>query len=92
MNVGIREAYELAGILADILRDGGSTDLLQDYGRRRLEEWRGLLGIENPLTAEEGAEPWIRSRIERLLPCIPSTGSDFRELAGQLGLNATLPV
>ena len=92
MNVGIREAFELAEIMAGILKEGGSTDRLAEYGSSRRAEWRGLLGLEQTLEASGSTDPWVRSRVERILPCIPSSNGDMVELAGQLGLSAVTSV
>jgi 2-polyprenyl-6-methoxyphenol hydroxylase-like FAD-dependent oxidoreductase len=90
MNVGIREAFELAGIMADILKDGASPDRLDEYSRARRAEWRGLLGLDRTLAATDGTDSWVGNRVERILPCIPSSGKDLEEMAGQLGLAATI--
>ena len=86
MNVGFREADELAGILAAVLRDGASAEKLHQYNQRRLDEWRFLLGTEGRLAPREGADPWIAQNAERLLPCIPAARDDLAALAGQVGL------
>ena len=86
MNVGLREAHELAEIMAGVLREGASLEQLQDYGRRRLEEWRRLLGLAGVLAAEEQSDPWVRQCSARLLPCIPASGKDLVALSQQLRL------
>jgi len=91
MNVGIREAFDLAETLAGILRDGAGEEGLARYGDARLAEWRALLGVEDSLTPGNGADAWVRSRIGRILPCLPASGRDLEELAGQLGLAARVP-
>jgi len=86
MNVGLREADDLAGIIAGILRDGQPAAQLQTYNERRLTEWRQLLGLDGGLKADSHTDPWLRQHTARLLPCLPATGGDLARLAQQLGL------
>ena len=86
MNVGLREAHDLAAIVAGILRDGDSLDRLQTYDQERLTEWRQLLGVDGGFKADEQADPWIRQRSDRLPMCIPASGAELARLAQQLGL------
>jgi len=86
MNVGLREAADLAGIMEGILRGKEEPGRLEQYNRERVAEWRRLLGLEEGLKAEEDADPWVRKVAERLLPCIPASGSDLATLARQLRL------
>ncbi len=87
MNVGLREAMDLAEILAGVLREGASTDKLQDYNRQRIAEWRGLLGLGDGLMPLDQADPWIRQCSDRLLPCIPASGADLAALLQQIRLS-----
>jgi len=86
MNVGLREANQLATTIASILRDGTSLDGLQTYSAGRREEWRELLSMDGGLEATGETDPWIRDYVDGLLPCIPGTGKTLSELAGQLGI------
>jgi 2-polyprenyl-6-methoxyphenol hydroxylase-like FAD-dependent oxidoreductase len=88
MNVGLREANTLADVMGSLLRNRGSAERLQDYNRQRLQEWRSLLGLEGGLRAEDPADPWVRQRSERLLPCVPASGAELAALTQQLGLKA----
>ncbi len=86
MNVGLREAGDLARRLVSLLREAGSPDLLAAYESERTAEWRSLLG--GTLTPRPGAsiDPWVKAHARRLLPCLPGSGTDLERLAGQLGL------
>ncbi len=86
MNVGLREAADLGGRLARILRQSSSPVLLADYDKERRAEWQDLLGVTGRLKAANGADPWVKLNQDRLLPLIPASGADLHELAGQLGL------
>jgi 2-polyprenyl-6-methoxyphenol hydroxylase-like FAD-dependent oxidoreductase len=87
MNVGLREANDVAGLLSDVLDGAGASDRLDAYGRNRVQEWRRLLGLEGELKATVTASPWIRSRAKRILPCIPASGKNLGLLAAQIGLD-----
>jgi len=74
MNVGLREADDLATRLARALAPGGDTDALREYETSRVAEWKGLFG----------AETSYGSRRALLLPCIPASGKDLEMLLSQL--------
>jgi 2-polyprenyl-6-methoxyphenol hydroxylase-like FAD-dependent oxidoreductase len=86
MNVGLREAHELARLVSAACKDGVSAAGLARYGDERRSEWRGLLGLEGTPQAAEGARPWPADRAARMLPCIPESGPMLRELLDQIGL------
>lgn len=84
MNVGLREAADLAARIASVLRQEQPPELLQSYDQERRAEWRTLL--QGRLTAGNGAGPWVRRWAHQLLPCLPASGRDLEPLLGQLGL------
>lgn len=86
MNVGFREANDLAKIIGGILREGESPDHLENYNRDRIAEWRSLLGLEDGLTPMAGVDPWIQEHKDRLLACLPASGPELSRLAAQLKL------
>ncbi len=86
MNVGLREAEDLAGILAGILREAQPAEQLQTYNEQRLAEWRRLLGLDGALTSDTATDPWLSQHSAQLLPCLPATGAELARLAQQLGL------
>jgi 2-polyprenyl-6-methoxyphenol hydroxylase-like FAD-dependent oxidoreductase len=91
MNVGLREAHDLATRLAAVLRTEAQADLLFDgYARERQDEWNLLLRPEGALEVRPDARPWVRENAARLPACLPATGGDLAALLGQLGL--ALPV
>jgi 2-polyprenyl-6-methoxyphenol hydroxylase-like FAD-dependent oxidoreductase len=91
MNVGFREADDLARRISTILKDGAPMDLLREYERSRTAEWRQLLGLAGGLMRGPRTDPWAALHRARLLPCLPASGEDLAILARQLGLEATVP-
>lgn len=85
MNVGLREAADLAGRLVRILREGASPALLATYETERLAEWRRLLSRDT-FHAGPKASPWVKAHRRRLPPCLPGSGAELVALAAQLGL------
>ncbi len=85
MNVGMREGVDLANRVADALADD-DRDRFEDYAHERREEWEKLLGLDGRLTGVAGADPWIVENRHRILPCLPGSGPELNQLAGQLGL------
>lgn len=84
MNVGLREAEELAVTLRRILREKAPLDLLQTYDRARRDEWQQLLGSGVAPKAE--ADAWVKAHANAILPCVPASGPDLALLLSQLSL------
>ena len=74
MNVGLREADDLAGRFAHSLRQEGPVGRLDDYNASRAAEWRKLFG----------ADAAYGSRRALLLPCLPASGDDLKALLAQM--------
>jgi 2-polyprenyl-6-methoxyphenol hydroxylase-like FAD-dependent oxidoreductase len=74
MNVGLREAKELAGALAGALRKTGADGALDRYAANCLAEWKGLLS----------PEPKAGDRKSQLRPCLPASGSALDTLLAQV--------
>jgi 2-polyprenyl-6-methoxyphenol hydroxylase-like FAD-dependent oxidoreductase len=91
MNVGLREAHELAWRMAEVLHAGGSEELLAAYERERRAEWRRLLGLEGAPAVADGAAPWVARNAGRLLSCLPASGDDLALLARRVGLELAVP-
>jgi 2-polyprenyl-6-methoxyphenol hydroxylase-like FAD-dependent oxidoreductase len=86
MNVGLREAGDLAQRLARILKENASLDLLAEYQKQRLAEWSMLLGQSGGLVATPMASKWVANNRRRILTCLPGSGPELLALAAQLGL------
>jgi 2-polyprenyl-6-methoxyphenol hydroxylase-like FAD-dependent oxidoreductase len=87
MNAGIQEAAALAQAIKSVLRDGGGPELLENYGRTRKWEWERLVGLGDKPRAAAKTPAWVKKHRAQILSCIPSTGEDFVQLAGQLALD-----
>jgi 2-polyprenyl-6-methoxyphenol hydroxylase-like FAD-dependent oxidoreductase len=86
MNIGFREAADLAGVLTQILRKGGSTDLLESYDRAHRGEWQQLLGFKADTPASGAAAKGVGQRAARMKGSIPASGVDLACLLKQLGI------
>ncbi len=86
LNLGLREAAELAGVLVRLLKDSGSTALLEEYERRYRSEWQWLLRTKGTLAAAPDALPWVKKHGEQLLSSLPATGDELTALLKQIRL------
>jgi 2-polyprenyl-6-methoxyphenol hydroxylase-like FAD-dependent oxidoreductase len=86
LNAGLREGTDLASRITRVQRGKDDLDLLEEYGRERLAEWRFLLGQAGGLRAGGAASPFVARNAGRLLGCLPATGEDVQGLALQIGL------
>lgn len=86
MNVGLREAWDLTDAVAEILVGGAGAETLARYAAARDAEWKRLQGLAGPPQAEPSADPWVRSRAERIAACVPASGKGMADLLGQIGL------
>jgi 2-polyprenyl-6-methoxyphenol hydroxylase-like FAD-dependent oxidoreductase len=84
MNVGLREAHDLASRIAGVMKENAPLDTLEEYGRERMEEWEGLLGAG--VEARPDAPGWVQDRAKRILSCLPASGEDLNGLLEQVGL------
>jgi 2-polyprenyl-6-methoxyphenol hydroxylase-like FAD-dependent oxidoreductase len=85
MNVGLREAHELAHLFEGVLGGGVPLERLENYNRQRTDQWRHLLGLTGGLQTTDALDPWLGDHREQLLPCLPASGADLTALARQLG-------
>lgn len=86
MNVGVREARDLASRIGAVLKDGKPANTVEAYGRERTEEWQRLLGIKGGLSTTPDADPWVANKADRILSCLPASGESLAKLAAQIGL------
>lgn len=83
MNIGLREAKDLAEIIAKILHGGQSLEALEQYDRDRISEWQHRLG---PWGGGEtsGAAGRSADRRDRLTSCLPASGDRLPTLLDEL--------
>lgn len=86
MNLGMQEGALLAEILPRALDEGSPAALLEKYNSCCQTEWSFLLGQSPPGNACEATTNWITEHYQRIVPCIPASGSDRELLLRQLGL------
>ena len=86
LNVGLDEANELAGRMADALRHPTRVDFGPDYDARRSLQWRELLGVDERAALSARSPEWARRHLHRLVACLPASEADLDELLEQLRL------
>jgi len=86
MNAGLREAHELARIIAVIVRDGVPHDRLDAYGREQQAAWQQLLATGQAAEVGSRADAWVRAHAARIPACIPASGEALETLLGQLAI------
>lgn len=89
MNVGLREAKDLAGRFESVLRGKASLDDLAAYNEDREREWSRILGGAGAVRATEAASPFVRENAARILDCTPGSGAHLEALLAQAGLEFT---
>lgn len=87
LNVGLREAGELADVLKNRLQDGATTNGFDGWERRWRAEWKQLLGLEGALKATDDADNWVQQHAVKILPCLPASGDDLVRCVKQIHLN-----
>lgn len=85
MNVGFREAEQLAGSVFRILREGAGFELFDQYNADRLAEWETLTHPETALVAGPDADAWAKNYAAMLRQCLPASGEQLDQLMAQLG-------
>lgn len=86
MNIGLREASDLAERFAGVLKGGQPLSVLEQYDAERRAEWRRMLGLEGGLTPTDAATPWVRANAGTILASLPASGANLQRLAAQVGL------
>ena len=87
MNLGFAEARDLVERLARVLKDGASTELMNEYDERWRREWDFLSGSHGELVPRASADEWVAWNRLRIRSCLPGWGDGYRQLVGQLGLD-----
>jgi 2-polyprenyl-6-methoxyphenol hydroxylase-like FAD-dependent oxidoreductase len=84
LNVGLREATTLAGLIADQLAGSADRQGFRDYESSFQAEWKTLLGATE-LTTDD---LWMRVNGSRLLAALPASGKALAYLLRKLGATA----
>jgi 3-(3-hydroxy-phenyl)propionate hydroxylase len=91
MNAGLHESKTLTDAIHRILRQHGSSSLVETYSQQTHAMWKQLLD-PRALKAGSDVDPWIVQNLKRLLPCLPASGEDLEPVARQLNLQFAAPM
>lgn len=86
LNVGLREADELAGTLKARLQGDHLAGDLDAWQKRWRAEWERLLGLRDAMKTSDKTDAWVRQHAGKILPCLPACGDDLVRCAKQLHL------
>jgi 2-polyprenyl-6-methoxyphenol hydroxylase-like FAD-dependent oxidoreductase len=86
MNVGIREAIDLANRLGSAKTDLERKEALEKYNQNYKEEWRYLFDLDHHISAADKAANWLLTHRSSLIGNIPATGETLTELLAQIHL------
>lgn len=86
MNVGLKEAVEVARRMVEAVRARSEAENAEAYDAGRREEWKRLLGLEGAPWTLPGADPWVADNRGKILSAIPASGRDLEALLRQVGL------
>jgi len=84
MNLGLREAADLADKLKHILRDGSGLDSLLSYDHVHRVEWERILGLTAPSEPPNHLSPWARRQYPVISGNLPASGDDLQYLLQKL--------
>jgi 2-polyprenyl-6-methoxyphenol hydroxylase-like FAD-dependent oxidoreductase len=86
LNVGLREAADLAHALSDCLDGRHPEHLVVRYAEERRLEWRRLLGFGTEPTRARQMPTWAKAHVTELVSCLPASGDELDHLLDQLDL------
>jgi len=89
LNVGLREARDLANAVADSAPGRNVELLASGYAAQRELEWRRLLSLGEKPRLVANAPNWVRHHVAELIAALPASGDDLDDCLAQLGI--TLP-
>ncbi|MFT4900817.1 MAG: NADPH-dependent dioxygenase [Lentimonas sp.] len=87
MNIGMREAYDLAQRLASGPSDQARAAALSTYNQARKHVWTQLLNLQNEYNDSDCSDPWLRENKKLLIGNIPATGETLSALLAQIEMN-----
>jgi 2-polyprenyl-6-methoxyphenol hydroxylase-like FAD-dependent oxidoreductase len=86
LNVGLREACELANAVSDCLDGRQLEHLVLGYAEQRRLEWRRLLGLGAEPTLGRQMPAWAQAHLTDLVSALPVSGADLDDMLDQLDL------
>ena len=86
LNVGLREAEELAARLQARTQGNASAGDLEAWEKGWRGQWEHLLGLKGAMKASDKTDSWVRQNAARLLPCLPASGEGLASCLRQLHL------
>jgi 2-polyprenyl-6-methoxyphenol hydroxylase-like FAD-dependent oxidoreductase len=86
LNVGLREARELANGIAEAVATGDSQRLNTSYDVQRELEWRKLLSFGGKPSLSPSTPSWAKQHLPDLLAALPATGDELEACLATLGV------
>lgn len=86
MNNAFIEATEWVDAARRVLRAGAPPDQFQALSARWRRQWLGLTGIVAAVHASDATPAWVRANRDRLVSCVPASGTNMARMLAQLGL------
>lgn len=86
LNVGLREARDLAVAIVDCLSGRGLERISTGYAEQRRHEWRRLLAIGARPTFGARTPAWVARHFGQLVSCLPASGDDLDDLLEQMSI------
>ena len=86
INVGLREARELANGVADAIATGDHQRLSTGYDVQRELEWRKLLSFGGKPSLSPSTPSWAKQHLRDLLAALPATGDELDACLAALGV------
>lgn len=87
LNVGLREARELARAVLDCLEGRELEHFTTGYAEQRRLEWHRLLAIGTQAVFSGCTPTWATQHFNQLVSCLPASGDDLDDLLAQLGIS-----
>jgi len=86
LNIGLREARELAECVVACLDGQPLQHLERHYATQRRLEWRRLLGLDGAPMLGARTPHFATRHFRQLLGALPASGDELDDLLGQLGI------
>jgi 2-polyprenyl-6-methoxyphenol hydroxylase-like FAD-dependent oxidoreductase len=86
MNIGLREAMDLAHCVYRSEKTGWAVDCFEGYEKQRQTEWQRMLSLSGNLEAASDADPAIVRNLEQLPSSLPASGNHLVKSLGGLGV------